>query len=138
MKKIIGILMVTSIPFSANAQHISPVNEDVFNVLATILVVGLCMLFIIAILKLVADNRLKNKIIDKGIPENVASSILQKKLENDRSINIKWFIILTGLGVGFTIIYYTLPLGIHSLAIISFCLAASFLLYSYILPRLKK
>jgi len=83
------------------------------------------------------DYRLKNKIVEKGIPENIASSILQTNPKEDRNINIKWFAILAALGVGFTIIYYTLPLGIHSLAIMAFSIAVSFLGYFFFLSTQK-
>jgi hypothetical protein len=81
------------------------------------------------------EYRLKNKIVERGIPENVASSILQTNPKEDRNTNIKWAAILAGLGAGFTIIYYTLPLGIHSLAIMAFSVAASFLSYFFFLKQ---
>ncbi|WP_336516830.1 hypothetical protein [Pollutibacter soli] len=137
MKKIIGSSGVLAIPFVANAQMINSEGVDivVFNICATIFTVGLFMMFILVIIKRVMENRLKNKIVDKGIPENLASSILQTSPNENMNNNVKWFAILFGLGIALTIIYYTLPLGIHSLAIISFCLAASFLGYFYFLKR---
>jgi hypothetical protein len=87
------------------------------------------MLFILAIMKRVLENRVKNKIIDKGVSENLAASILQSDPAESTNSNFKWFAILAGLGVALTIIYYTQPLGIHSLAIMAFCLAAAFLGY---------
>jgi hypothetical protein len=140
MKKTISISAVIAIPFAINAQNTSKVNIDkeMFNVVATIFVVGLFMIFILAILRRVMDYRLKNKIVEKGIPETVASSILQTNPKEDRNINIKWFAILAGLGAGLTITYYTLPLGIHSLAIMAFCIAASFLGYFFFLRQSGK
>ena len=140
MKKIISIVAIIAAPFAVNAQNInnSTIDKEIFNVCATIFVVGLFMIFILLILKRSMDYRLKNKIVEKGIPENVVSSILQKNPKEDRNINIKWFAILTGLGVGLTIIYYTLPLGIHSLAIMAFCIAASFLGYFFFLRQSGK
>lgn len=131
MKKIITTVAIFITPFVLNAQNISssPVNQKTFNIIATIFVVGLFMIFILAIIKRLLDNRLKNKIIDKGIPENIVLSILQTNPKEDRNSNIKWFAILTGLGIGLTIINYTLPLGFHSLAIIAFSIAAGFLGY---------
>lgn len=113
-------------------------NEEIFRVVSTIFVVGLFMIFILGILKRIMDFRLRNKIVDKGIPENVVSSILQTNPKDDRNSNIKWFAILTGLGTGLTLIYYTLPLGIHSLAIMAFCIAASFLGYFFFLKLSEK
>jgi hypothetical protein len=137
MKKMIGIATVMGTPFFANAQNTNApvIDKEIFNICATIFVVGLFMIFILAILKRMMDFRLKNKIIEKGVPENVALSILQTNPKDDRNINIKWFAILAGLGAGLTIIYYTLPLGIHSLAIMAFCIAASFLGYFFFLKQ---
>lgn len=140
MKKIVSIVTILAAPVAACAQMNSTPNIDreTFNVCASIFTVALFMIFILAILKRVMDYRLKNKIAEKGIPENVAASILQTNPKADRNINIKWFAILTGLGAGLTIIYYTLPLGIHSLAIMALCIAASFLGYFFFLKQSEK
>lgn len=140
MKKIINITLIVAAPVVANAQSGNSfrMDEDVFNVCATIFVVGLFMIFILGITKRIMDYRIKNKIVEKGIPENIASSILQTSPNENRNINIKWFALLAGIGIGLTIIYYTLPLGIHSLAIMSFCVAASFLGYYFFLKQSEK
>ena len=129
MKKIVSILIAGSIPYFAAADNGSDFDRATFNVCSVIFLIGMFMLFILTILKRVMDHRLKNKIIDKGIPENLVASVLQPGTEKDRDINIKWCAILTGLGLGLTIVYNQQPLGIHSLAIMSFCIAASFLGY---------
>jgi hypothetical protein len=140
MKKFIGILAIIFMPFFVNAQGTvgTTIDKGIFNICATIFTIGLFMIFILAIVKRIIDNRLKDKIVEKGIPENVISSILQTNPKEDRNINIKWFAILAGMGIGLTIIYYTLPLGIHSLAIMAFCLAASFLGYFFFLRQSEK
>jgi hypothetical protein len=139
MKKIISILAVTTLPFSLYAQNIgTTIDKEIFNVCATIFVVALFMIFILTIIKRMLDHRLKNKIVEKGVSENVTASILQTNPKEDRNINIKWFAILTGIGMGLTIINYTLPLGIHSLAIIAFSIAASFLGYFLFLKQDEK
>jgi hypothetical protein len=131
MKKIISTTTAIISPFLLNAQDFGTpgIDHEVFNICATIFVIGLFMLFILTIMKRIVDFRLKSKIVEKGIPENIVSSILQANPKEDRNINIKWFAILTGLGAAFAIIKFTLPLGIHSLAIMAFCIAASFLGY---------
>lgn len=140
MKKIIYIAAIAATPIMANAQNnnIQGINEDVFNACAAIFTAGLFMIFILAIIKRIMDYRIKNKIVEKGIPENIASSILQTSPNENRNTNIKWFALLTGIGAGLTIIYYTLPLGIHSLAIMAFCIAASFLGYYFFLKQSEK
>jgi hypothetical protein len=82
-------------------------------------------------MKRVLDHRIKKRIVEKGIPESIASAVLQTNSKEDGNSNIKWFAILTGIGMALTIIHYTLPLGIHSLAIMAFCVAGSFLGYFF-------
>ena len=137
MKKIINIAVVLTAPIFANAQNsnVQGIDKEVFNICASIFTVGLFMIFILAIIKRIMDYRVKNKIVEKGVPENIVSTILQTSPRENRNINVKWFALLAGIGIGLTIIYYTLPLGIHSLAIMAFCVAASFLGYYFFLKQ---
>jgi hypothetical protein len=140
MKKNIQIALLATAPVFANAQNGSfqSIDKEVFNILSVIFTVGLFMVFILALIKRFMDHRIKNKIIDKGIPENFAASVLQQNPNENRNLNIKWFSLLAGIGVALTIIHYTLPLGIHSLAIMCFCVAASFLGYFWFLKQAEK
>lgn len=88
------------------------------------------MYFIINIIKRIFEHRLKNKIVDKGISENIAQSILETKATGEsKYANIKYFAILAGIGIGLTGVNYTQPLGFHSLAIMAFSISLSFLGY---------
>ncbi|MBK5273135.1 MAG: hypothetical protein JJE22_19210 [Bacteroidia bacterium] len=142
MKKIISTVAVIFSVLVANAQDNfmpdSKFRPEVFNIIATIFVVALFMLFILTIMKRIFEYRLKNKIVEKGIPENVVSSILQTKSSEDRNINIKWFALLAGIGAGLAIVNYTLPLGFHSLAIMAFSISISFLGYYFFLRQAEK
>jgi len=137
MKKIITIIAAGLVSFSVNAQDGTDMEfrPEVFRVLASIFVVGMFMYFIINIMKRIFEHRLKNKIVDKGISENIAQSILatQSPDENKYS-NVKWFAILAGIGLGLTGVNYTQPLGFHSLAIMAFSISLSFLGY-YLFTR---
>ena len=134
MKKIITIIAAGLVSFSVNAQDGTDMefSPEVFRVLASIFVVGMFMYFIINIMKRIFEHRLKNKIVDKGISENIAQSILatQSPDENKYS-NVKWFAILAGIGLGLTGVNYTQPLGFHSLAIMAFSMSLSFLGYYF-------
>jgi heme/copper-type cytochrome/quinol oxidase subunit 2 len=143
MQKITYTFIATSLSSATIAQDTfgpqnAHLNMEVFNICATIVVFILVMVFALAILKRILEYRLRNKIADKGISENIASSILQTATKDDGSANIQWFLILACLGVGLTIINYTLPLGIHSLAIMSFSIAVSFLGHHIFLKRSGK
>ena len=141
MKKIITTIAVIFFAFTLNSQENNnlqqntQIDHEVFNICATIFVVALFMIFMLTILKRVLEYRLKNKIVEKGIVENVASSILQTGTNENRHINIKWFAILAGIGAGLTIVNYTQPLGIHSLAVMAFSISLSFLGYYFFLKQ---
>ena len=135
MKKIIAITSVSLLGYSVNAQDYGhneylQYNKDVFEVCAATFVVGMFMFFIINVMKRIFEHRLKNKIVDKGISESIAHSILETKTtEDNKYANVKWFSILAGLGIGLTGVNYTQPLGFHSLAIMAFSISLSFLGY---------
>ena len=94
--------------------------------------------FILAIIKKIIDYRLKNKIVDKGISENIASSILQTTPHEGINANIKWFAILAGIGAGLMLVNYTQPLGFHSVAIMAFSISLSFLGYYFFIRKSGK
>ena len=125
--------------FVANAhENELRVNEEMLQVSAAIFVVGMFMYFIINVLKRILDHRLKNKIIDKGISESVATSILETNSGENRNANIKWFAILAGIGIGLTGINFSQPLGFHSLAIMAFSISLSFLGYYFFTKNTEK
>lgn len=107
------------------------INQEIFEITAAIAVTLMVMLFILAVIKRYLDHKLKNKIVDKGISENMAASLLQTTPAENGNQHIKWFAILAGIAGGLTAVNYTQPLGIHSLAIMSFSLALAFLGYYF-------
>lgn len=104
-------------------------NPEVVNIVSILFVLLASMVFILTILKRVLDYRLKNRIVDKGLTDQAASAFLQPDTKTDRHANIKWAALLSGSGLGLTLIHYTQPLGIHSLAILFFSIALGFLVY---------
>jgi drug/metabolite transporter (DMT)-like permease len=137
MKKIITIIAAGLVSFTVNAQgdFAMEFRPEVFRSVVAIFVVGMFMYFIINIMKRIFEHRLKNKIVDKGISENIAQSILATQTpENNKYANVKWFAILAGIGLGLTGVNYTQPLGFHSLAIMAFSISLSFLGY-YLFTR---
>lgn len=139
MKKIITIATVCSVSFTANAHDSGfEYNEELFQIAAAIFVVGMFMYFIMNIIKRIFEHRLKNKIVDKGISENIAQSILETKTGESKYANIKYFAILAGIGIGLTGVNYTQPLGFHSLAIMAFSISLSFLGYYLFIRNTEK
>ena len=137
MKKITTTATFLFGVISANAGD--GYNEEIFQVCAAIFVMLAILGFIITFLQRILDHRLKNRILDKGIPENLVSSLLQTNHGGEeKNVNIKWFAILAGLGAGLLIVYYTQPLDIHSLAIMAFSISLSFLGYYFFTRRSGK
>lgn len=131
MKKIITTAALIFTAFFANAQDGDSYNGEVFRTVSVIFVVILFMVFIVNVLKIFLENRMKHKIIDKGVSESAASSLLQTTPKNDQLTTIKWVCILAGIGGGLMIVNYTQPLGIHSLATMAFSISVSFLVYYF-------
>lgn len=139
MKKIITIATVCSIGFIANAHDGFDHNDEIFEVSAAVFVVGMFMYFIINVMKRILEYRLKNKIVDKGISESIAQSILETRAtEDNRNANIKWFAMLAGIGLGLAVVYFTKPFGFHSLAIMAFSISLSFLGYYFFIRNSGK
>lgn len=118
--------------------QLSRIDPDVYKVIVIIFIIVLIMRFIIMILKKMLDHKLKNKIIDKGISEDLASSILQTTSNNEAHNSIKWFAILITTGGGLFLTNQYLPLGLHSIGIMTISIAFGFLAYSLYLKRFDK
>jgi len=144
MKKILTITSAFLLNFAVNAQSYDAnpgmrYNMDLFEACAAIFVVGMFMFFIIIVMKRIFEHRLKNKIVDKGISEALAQSILETKSEHEnRNANIRWFSILAGIGIGLTGVNYTQPVGFHSFAIMAFSISISFLGYYFFIRNTQK
>ncbi len=140
MKKTFLIIIALASTLVANAQNdsISTIDKDIQVMIGVLIVIALISFTILTIIKRWMEYRLKNKLIDNGLSENIINSILQDGTNRNKNSNIKWFAILAGVGTAFTIINYTLPLGIHSIAIMTFSVSASFLFYFFFLKYTDK
>jgi len=135
MRKKIVIASVLFAPFTVNAQDLFEMpngksfSSSLLTIPAVILVVYLITVFILTIIKLILDHRLKMKMIEKGVSDKLAEQFLQPTEKDVKSRTVKWLLILAGIGLGLTILSLFLPLGVHSFAIMAFCLALSFFGY---------
>jgi len=138
MKKISIALSLVFLCSIANAQDVryQEFDHHVTEIVATVFSFVLVAFFILAVIKRILDYRLKNKVIDKQVTEGMAMSVLgSSDLGESRFLNVKWFAILFGIGVGLLVVKYTQPLGIHSLAIMFLSISLSFLGYHFFLAR---
>ncbi len=141
MKKILVFVLCSTGTVAANAQSDYEIfndggfARDLTHILAMIAVIFMLTAFILSMIKLFLEHRIKNRVIDKGVDENVVSQLLQPDRKSVGDVAMKWFVIFTGIGVGLTLINVFRPFGIHSLAIMSFSVAAGFLGYYFYTRR---
>jgi hypothetical protein len=111
---------------------------DLQRICTFITILALLLAFILTVIRLFLDQRIKHSLIDKGASENIIAQLLPTVQKDNRHVAMKWFFILAGIGLGLTLISIFLPLGIHSLAMMAFSLSASFLGYYYFSRRAGK
>ncbi|MDH6253421.1 uncharacterized membrane protein YhaH (DUF805 family) [Chryseobacterium sp. H1D6B] len=123
---------------STQNDSIPIIDKDIQVMIGIIISISLIAFTILGIIKRWMDYRLKNKLIDNGLSENIIKAILEDGTTRNKNSTIKWSILLAAVGIALTIINYTLPLGIHSVAIMTFCVSASFLIYYFFLKYTDK
>src|SRR5438046_1057771 len=136
MKKLIPLIIILVASSAANAQTLDPLRENAqkYELIATsrlLITIALFATAILIFIKLILDYSLKNKLIENGAPEAFVSQLLRTGKKDDKRVAIKWVAILAGAGIGLFLVYACLPLGVHSLAIMSLSLAVSFLCYYF-------
>jgi hypothetical protein len=144
MKKIITTSLLLITILAANAQgSFSTFNDrdfdlDLLHTAGTLVGIYLFTSFILSIIRFILDGRVKSRMIEKGVSESIVEQFLQPTRTDGKSIAIKWFLVLSCIGIGLLIIDATLPVGIHSVAIMAFSIALSFLGYFLYIRRSDK
>lgn len=141
MKKttIIAILLATAV--AAQAQDLSaPLKQGSalelgFRIFAITVCLYLVGTFIITIVRMVLDYQLKSKMLDRGFPESELARLFKPGNNAARLSALKWFAVLAAVGFGLTIVTFTQPLGLHSLAIMAFSVATGYLVYAQFIKR---
>lgn len=139
MKKTAFILGAISLPCIAKTQQqaLPPIDKEIFNICSAIFVTALFMAFIVTLIRLFLNHRIRTKLMENIVPESIMVNLLKEESGDSKLSAAKWAIIFAGLGLAFSIIFQTLPLGIHSLGILFFCLSASFAAYYFFLSKKK-
>jgi hypothetical protein len=140
MKHIITITALLFFSVAANAQTtpLFPrgINTELMRGTFATIVLYIISAFILAVIRIVLNDRLKKKMLDKWVSVEVIDEMLPRK--NELTLAIKWFCILIAISVGLLIISLTPPLGIQSVAIMAFCVAMGFLGFYFWAKRLDK
>ncbi|BAV07584.1 hypothetical protein [Filimonas lacunae] len=141
MKRTITIIALLFFYIAANAQTIYVLSRDrgittelMRSTVATIVLCIICG-FLLALTRIILNDQLKRKMLEKGVPVEVIANMLPQK--NELVIAIKWFSVLMSISVGLLIICFTPPLGIHSILIMTVCVALGFLGFYAWAKRLK-
>jgi hypothetical protein len=135
MKKSLVIVALLFTALVANAQDGQMIDREMMRVLAVLSVMVLIVVFILTFLRYILESRLKHRIIDKGITENLATSILQNTKKDDKLQTIKWACLLASTGAGLMAVYYTLPMDVHSFAIMAFSTSIGYMGYYFFLKQ---
>ncbi|MVT12241.1 hypothetical protein [Chitinophaga tropicalis] len=140
MKKISFLTLITALPVITMAQNHAGeplIDQSFLNGLASILALYIGLTFIVKIISQIQDNRLKSKMIEKGVSEQMVEQILRPTGSDTKEQIIKWVFILFGIGCGAAILHYTQPLGFHSIAFMCFSVGLSLLGYLFFIKRIK-
>jgi len=116
----------------SDTTHIDP---DVYRAGGVLFLTVVVLYFLVTMVKLILDHRLKNKMIQKDISEELVASILQKDTQGLKHQSIKWFLVAAATGIGLFLTHAFLPLGLHSIGIMAISIAMAFLLYTGYLLR---
>jgi hypothetical protein len=134
-------ILASSIAAVAQDEHGPLIDRglifDVVNMCGIILIIYLISAFILQLLRQNFDYRLKSKIVEKGTDEHIVDKLVQPEKKDQRNILLQWFCTLTGIAIGFLIMNFTQPFGLHSLAIMAFSVAAGLGVY-YLLSKRSK
>ena len=109
--------------------------KDMAHTLSVLAAFVLLAVFIITMTRLILDFRLKMRMIDKGLSENSIMQFLSTPKRNRRQQAMKWFSLMTGLGLGLLLMGLFRPYGLHSLVLVTLSIAAGFLGYFFYLRR---
>ena len=143
MKKAIIAAAILTSTIVANAEDkqepliTREVIFDLVHICAVVLIIYLISSFILQLIRQNLDYRLKSKIIEKGTDENVVGQLMPADKTNPLNTILQWFCTLVGVAIGFLIMTFTQPFGLHSLAIMAFSVAAGLGIYYFFTRRNK-
>ena len=92
--------------------------------------------FILSLIKMKLDARFRDKLIDSDRSDETIRQLLMPAERERKNEAFRTMAILGGVSTGLVLVYATQPFGFHSLAIMTFCLALSFLGYYFYLQRI--
>jgi hypothetical protein len=113
-------------------------SEPMIGIIFPILFISFLVFMLISVVKYFLEFRLKNKMIDRGMPEKILAFTFNKNDDNQLDEVIKLAILFCGIGFGLAITYLNGSINILSLAIMAFSIGLSYLAYFFYLRKGKK
>jgi hypothetical protein len=144
MKKFLPIAILLFGSLAAHAEDLEfsepfRIPQEYISMFAVIFVIYLIMRFILAITKMIMDHRVKDKLLEKDVPESLVTQYLQPNTKGPKNETIKWVTTFLSIGIGLLLVSWTSPpFGLHSLAIMAFSVAGGFWAYNYFSRRANK
>lgn len=137
MKKRISITFIALSPALASAQTVQNtyVDRDQVALGVTVLLVAFILVFLLELTRRYFRYRLKERILESGATEELATLLLKPDRNQNLRDCIKWLAIFLGLTLAFAIISFLNPAVWAALAVLSLCLSGSFLAYYLFLKR---
>ena len=113
-------------------------EESPIEFIFPILFMSFLIVMLITLVKYFLEFRLKNKLIDKGMANQLSNYLVEKKEQEKQNEIIKLAILFFGIGLGLLFTYFSAPLNIHSIAIMSLSLGLSYWAYFLYLKKQSK
>ncbi|TDO23917.1 hypothetical protein [Pedobacter duraquae] len=144
MKKIFTvtqILICTVLSANAQQPHYTVLEDreiahNLLNSTVIILIMILTSTFILKLIRLFMNDRLRRSMLEKQTPENIIAKLLPQQ-KQEKNLAIKWFFLLSAISIGLTATYLTQPIGIHSVLIMSLSAALGFFAYFLFIRNAK-
>ncbi len=131
---ILCMALVTPTMASQSTTSITDDREVVFfslNAIAVLLSIWITTSFLLRLIKLFLNDRLRRTLLERNAPSEIIVEILPKE-NNLIELALSWCCVLFAGSVGLTLCYFTQPLGLHSAIILSISLAFGLLAFYFI------
>jgi|GEM_PF-3023315 len=137
MKKIFSVIPLASLLTSASAQAMTNtyIDRDQVALGVTVLLVVLILAFLLELARRYFQYRLREKVLESGVSEELATLLLQPDRRQNLQTCVKWLAIFVGIAVGSTIIALTDLVPWAALAVLSLSLSGSFAGYYFFLKK---
>ncbi|HMP32359.1 MAG TPA: hypothetical protein PKD85_22315 [Saprospiraceae bacterium] len=138
---LIGLISINNMvgqdnSISASVGNVEAIgSEPIGGILFPIIFISFLIFMVITLVKYFLDFRLKNKLIERGMGEQLSDYVLDKNIQNNPKEILKWAILFSGIGLGLLVTYFTAPIDIHSLAIMALSIGLSYFVYFIYLRR---